>query len=159
MSAAPAPQQRPQPRPIEILLVEDNFGDVLLTREAFRKAKLANHVSVAEDGEQAMAMLRREGEFGDQARPDLILLDLNLPRLDGGEVLGRIKQDPKLRDIPVVILSGSHAQMEIARSYALHANAHIVKPVNFQRLQDIVATIETFWFVMVSLPGGGKWAG
>jgi CheY-like chemotaxis protein len=147
-----------QGRPIEILLVEDNFGDILLTQQAFRKSKLANNATVAEDGEQALSMLRRQGEFQDMARPDLILLDLNLPKLDGGEVLSRIKQDPALRDIPVVILSGSHAQMEIARSYALHANAHIVKPVNFQRLQDIISSIETFWFVVVSLPGAAKGA-
>ncbi len=146
----------PRGRPIEILLVEDNLGDILLTREAFRKSKLANHVAVAEDGEQALAMLRREGDYKDQTRPDLVLLDLGLPRLDGGEVLARIKLDPDLRDIPVVILSGSHAQMEIARSYALHANAHIVKPVDFRRLQEIVSTIETFWFAVVSLPGGAK---
>jgi CheY-like chemotaxis protein len=145
-------------RCIEILLVEDNLGDILLTREAFRKSKLANHVMVAEDGEQALAMLRRESGFQDLPRPDLILLDLNLPRLDGGEVLQQIKNDSRLRDIPVVILSGSHAQMEVARSYALHANAHIVKPVNFQRLQEIIATIENFWFMVVALPGRGKWA-
>ena len=144
-------------RAIEILLVEDNLGDILLTREAFKKAKLANRVTVAEDGEQALAMLRREADFRDQPRPDLILLDLNLPRVDGGEVLRQIKDDPKLRDIPVVILSGSHAQMEVARSYALHANAHIVKPVNFQRLQEIIGTIEDFWFMVVALPGRGKW--
>jgi two-component system response regulator len=149
--------ERAAHRCVEILLVEDNLGDVLLTREAFRKSKLANRLSVAEDGEQALAMLRRESAFRDQPRPDLILLDLNLPKLDGGEVLQRIKEDPKLRDIPVVILSGSHAQMEVTRSYALHANAHIVKPVNFERLQEIIATVENFWFMVVALPGRGRW--
>jgi CheY-like chemotaxis protein len=149
--------QLPACRPIEILLVEDNLGDVLLTRQAFKKSKLANRIAVAEDGAQALAMLRREGPFHDQPRPDLVLLDLNLPKLDGAEVLHAIKQDAVLKDIPVVILSGSHAQVEIARSYALHANAHIVKPVNFQRLEEIVASMESFWFMVVSLPGGAKW--
>ncbi len=156
--SSPATARPSRHRSIEILLVEDNLGDILLTREAFRKSKLANRVTVAEDGEQALAMLRKEADFRDQPRPDLILLDLNLPRIDGGEVLRQIKDDPKLRDIPVVILSGSHAQMEVARSYALHANAHIVKPVNFQRLQEIIATIENFWFMVVALPGRGRWS-
>lgn len=155
--SSPAAARPRRHRCIEILLVEDNLGDILLTREAFRKSKLANHVTVAEDGEQALAMLRRQEAFKDQPRPDLILLDLNLPKVDGGEVLQQIKADPRLRDIPVVILSGSHAQMEVARSYALHANAHIVKPVNFQRLQEIIATIEDFWFMVVALPGRGRW--
>jgi CheY-like chemotaxis protein len=139
-------------RPIEILLVEDNFGDILLTREALGKSKLANHIAIAEDGEQALSMLRREGKFRNQTRPDLILLDLGLPRLDGAEVLRAIEQDPALKDIAVVILSGSQAQSEIARGQARHAAAHIVKPVDFRRLEEIVATVKNFWFMVVSLP-------
>jgi len=141
---------------IEIMLVEDNIGDIILTREAFKKSKLANNVTVAEDGAKALAMLRREGAFADCPRPHLILLDLNLPKMDGAEVLGVIKQDAALKKIPVVVLSGSHAQKEIARSYAMHANAHIVKPVNFQHLQEIVGVIEDFWFVVVALPAAQK---
>jgi len=152
MTRAPAQTRGRRGRPIEILLVEDNLGDILLTREAFRKSRLANHVVVAEDGEQALAMLRREGDYRNQTRPDLVLLDLGLPRLEGGEVLTRIKLDPALKDIPVVILSGSQAQMEIAGSYARHANAHIVKPVDFQGLQEVVSGIEAFWFAVASLP-------
>jgi CheY-like chemotaxis protein len=137
---------------MEILLLEDNFGDVLLIQKAFEKSRIATTVSVAEDGELALHMLRREGRFKDQARPDLILLDLNLPKLDGREILLEVKQDPALSDIPIVVLSGSRAEAEIARIYALHANAYIVKPVNFQHLQEIVSTLETFWFGIVSLP-------
>jgi two-component system, chemotaxis family, response regulator Rcp1 len=139
-------------RPAEILLVEDNFGDVVLTRQAFEKSKLLNNLVVAGDGEQALRMLRRQGEFKDQIRPDLVLLDLNLPKLDGRDVLSAIKNDADLKDIPVVVLSGSHAHAESARSYDLHANAYIVKPVNFVHLQEIVSSIESFWFCVVALP-------
>lgn len=144
--------QGPSGRPIEILLVEDNYGDVLLTTEAFKSSKIANNIIVAEDGEQAIAMLRRHGPYENQSRPDLVLLDLNLPKRDGREVLEDVKQDPTLRDIPIVVLSGSHEESEIARSYALHANAYIVKPVNFEHLKEIVTTIEDFWFSVVALP-------
>lgn len=138
-------------RPAELLLVEDNYGDVLLAREAFRNAKIANNLAVASDGEQAMAMLRREGPYGNQALPDLILLDLNLPRMDGREVLRAIKAEPRLRLIPVVILTSSKAEIDIVKSYELKANSYIVKPVDFERLREIVASLETFWFTIVVL--------
>ena len=138
-------------RPAELLLIEDNFGDVHLTREAFRSARVNNNLAVARDGEEAMAMLRRTGGFADQPTPDVILLDLNLPRMDGREVLQAIKGDPDLRRIPVIILSSSKAEVDILKTYDLGANGYIVKPVTFERLQDIVASIETFWFQVVVL--------
>jgi chemotaxis family two-component system response regulator Rcp1 len=138
-------------RPAELLLVEDNYGDVLLTREAFRGSKLCNNLAVAGDGEEALSMLRREGPHANQATPDVILLDLNLPRMDGREVLEAIKLDPKLRRIPVIILSSSKAEVDILKTYDLGANGYIVKPVTFERLQEIVASIESFWFTVVVL--------
>jgi CheY-like chemotaxis protein len=138
-------------RPAELLLVEDNYGDVLLTREAFCSARLSNNLAVASDGEEALAMLRREGGFADQPRPDLILLDLNLPRLDGREVLRAIKNDPELSRIPVIVLTSSNADIDILKSYELQANGYIVKPVTFERLQEVVASLETFWFSVVVL--------
>jgi two-component system, chemotaxis family, response regulator Rcp1 len=139
-------------RPAELLMVEDNYGDVLLTRKAFRSAKIANNLSVAGDGEQAMDMLRRQGIHDQQPRPDLILLDLNLPRMDGREVLQAIKADPNLQPIPVIVLTSSNAHTDILKSYALNANGYIVKPVNFDRLKEIVASLESFWFSIVVLP-------
>jgi chemotaxis family two-component system response regulator Rcp1 len=138
-------------RPAELLLVEDNYGDVLLAREAFLAAKIRNHLTVAEDGEDALSMLRREGRFADQPRPDVVLLDLNLPRLDGREVLQAIKQDPDLRAIPVIIMTSSKAETDVVRSYQLKANGYIVKPVDFERLQEIVGSLESFWFTVVVL--------
>jgi chemotaxis family two-component system response regulator Rcp1 len=139
-------------RPAELLLVEDNYGDVLLTREAFQDAKIANNLSVASDGEEAMSRLRREGPFSDHPRPDLILLDLNLPRMDGREVLQAIRADPELARIPVIVLTSSKADIDVVKSYDLHANGYIVKPVDFDRLKEIVNSIETFWFTVVVLP-------
>jgi two-component system response regulator len=138
-------------RPVEILLVEDNYGDVLLTTEAFDSGKLSNHIRVAADGEQALAMLRREGEHADHPRPDLILLDLNLPKVDGREVLAAVKADPDLKHIPVVVLTSSAAETDVVKSYNLHANSYVVKPVNMEKLSEIVATIEAFWFTVVVL--------
>jgi len=138
-------------RPAELLLIEDNYGDVLLTREAFRSARVRNNLAVASDGEQALAMLRRQGPFAGQPRPDLILLDLNLPRLDGREVLASVKNDPELKRIPVIVLTSSKADIDILKSYELRANGYIVKPVTFDRLQEIVASLETFWFSVVVL--------
>jgi two-component system, chemotaxis family, response regulator Rcp1 len=135
-------------RPAELLLVEDNYGDVLLTREAFRSAKLSNNLTVAGDGEEALAMLRRKGSHSNRPKPDLILLDLNLPRMDGREVLHAIKNDPELRLIPVIVLTSSKAEVDILKSYELRANGYIVKPVTFERLQEIVASIESFWFTV-----------
>jgi two-component system, chemotaxis family, response regulator Rcp1 len=138
-------------RPAELLLIEDNYGDVLLTREAFRSARISNNLAVAGDGEQALAMLRREDPYADQVTPDVILLDLNLPRMDGREVLEAIKSDPKLQRIPVIVLTSSKAEIDIVKTYDLGANGYIVKPVTFERLQEIVASIETFWFSVVVL--------
>jgi chemotaxis family two-component system response regulator Rcp1 len=140
-----------QGRPAELLLVEDNYGDVLLTREAFRSARVSNNLAVAGDGEQALAMLRQAGDYANQPRPDVILLDLNLPRMDGREVLQAIKTDPSLQRIPVIVLSSSKADVDILKTYDLGANGYIVKPVTFERLQEIVASIETFWFSVVVL--------
>jgi two-component system, chemotaxis family, response regulator Rcp1 len=139
-------------RPAELLLVEDNYGDVLLVREAFRSAKIRNNLSVARDGEEALKMLRQQGEYGDQTPPDLILLDLNLPRMDGREVLHTIKNDPQLLRIPVIVLTSSKAEIDILKTYELRANGYIVKPVTFDRLQEIVASLEAFWFSVVVLP-------
>ena len=140
--------------PAELLLVEDNYGDVLLTREAFRSGRVANNLSIAGDGEVAMAMLRREGVHASQPRPDVVLLDLNLPRMDGRAVLQAIKSDPDLQRIPVIMLTSSKADIDILKSYELNANGYIVKPVTFERLQEVVASMETFWFTVVVLPAG-----
>ena len=137
---------------VEILLVEDNPGDVRLTRETLKDSKLLNHVSVANDGVEAMAFLRREGKYAEAIHPDLILLDLNLPKKDGREVLAEIKADAQLRRIPVVILTTSSAEQDILQMYDLHANCYITKPVNLDQFSAIVRAIEDFWFVMVQLP-------
>ena len=141
-----------QGRPAELLMVEDNYGDVLLARKAFLTAKIANNLTVASDGEQALSMLRRLGAHANQVRPDLILLDLNLPRMDGKEVLKEIKADPDLQRIPVVVLTSSSADIDILKSYELNANGYIVKPVNLERLKEVVASLESFWFTVVVLP-------
>lgn len=139
-------------RPIEILLVEDNPGDVRLTQEAFRENKIRNKLNVVNDGEQALAFLRREGVYANVARPGLILLDLNLPRVDGREVLAQIKSDPELRHIPVVILTTSQAEEDVVKSYALHANCYITKPVDLERFMQVVKEVEHFWLSVVNLP-------
>jgi CheY-like chemotaxis protein len=140
--------------PIEILLVEDSPGDVRLTQEALREGKVRNHLHVAEDGVEALAFLRREGKYVDAVRPDLILLDLNLPKKDGREVLAEIKEDPDLKCIPVVVLTTSKDEADIARTYALHANCYITKPVDLDQFLQVVQTIEDFWLTVVRLPGG-----
>ena len=139
-------------RPAELLLVEDNYGDVLLVREAFLSAKIRNNLAVAGDGEEASSVLRREGAHADKPRPDLILLDLNLPRMDGREVLQAIKADQELQPIPVIVMTSSRAETDILKSYQLSASGYIVKPVDFGRLQEIVAWLESFWFAVVVLP-------
>jgi CheY-like chemotaxis protein len=138
--------------PIDILLVEDDPGDVLMTREAFEHHKIRNALHVASDGVDALRFLRREGPFADAPRPGLILLDLNLPRKDGREVLGEIKQDPVLRTIPVVVLTTSEAEEDILRSYDLHANAYVTKPVDFEKFVEVVRQIDDFWVTVVQLP-------
>ncbi len=139
-------------RPVEILLVEDNPADVRLTSEALREGKVRNNLSVAGDGVEALAFLRRQGVYAQAPRPDLILLDLNLPRKDGREVLQEVKQDPSLRYIPVVILSSSPAEQDILRAYNLHANCYVTKPVDLDQFITVVKSIETFRFTIVKLP-------
>jgi CheY-like chemotaxis protein len=138
---------------IDVLLVEDDAGDVLMTREAFEHYRLANRLHVVEDGVRAIEFLRRQGPFADAPRPGLVLLDLNLPRKDGREVLADIKSDPDLCDIPIVVLTTSSAEEDILRSYKLHANAYVTKPVNFQRFIDVVRQIDHFFVQVVTLPG------
>jgi CheY-like chemotaxis protein len=139
-------------RPIEILLVEDNPGDVRLTIEALREGKVLNRLTVARDGEEAMAALRRQGRFANARRPDIILLDLNLPKKDGREVLEEIKEDPNLMVIPVVILTTSQDEQDVLKSYKLHANCYITKPVDLPQFLAVVKAIEDFWFTVVVLP-------
>jgi CheY-like chemotaxis protein len=138
--------------PIEVLLVEDDPGDVLMTQEAFDEHKVRNKLSVVSDGEEALAYLRRQGEHAEATRPDLILLDLNLPRVDGREVLQVIKEDADLRQIPVVVLTTSQADEDILRSYSLHANAYVTKPVDFDRFIAVVRQIDDFFVSVVKLP-------
>ncbi len=142
--------------PIEVLLVEDDPGDVLMTQEAFAEHKLGNRLSVVSDGEEALAYLRREGRFADAVRPDLVLLDLNLPRRDGREVLAEIKKDESLRQIPVVVLTTSEAEEDILSSYSLHANAYVTKPVDFDRFISVVRQIDNFFVTVVKLPPKGQ---
>ncbi|MBF0154918.1 MAG: response regulator [Magnetococcales bacterium] len=139
-------------KPIEILLVEDSPGDVELTREALRDSKLLNRLHVVEDGEEAMAFLRREGRFSNAMRPDVVLLDLNLPRKDGREVLEEIKADPDLKSIPVVVLTTSQSDEDILRTYQLYANCYITKPVDLNQFFSVVQSVENFWFSVVKLP-------
>ena len=139
-------------RPIQILLVEDSPSDAKLTLAALKMAKVVNQVSHVEDGVEAMEFLRRQGKFTQAERPDLILLDLNLPRKDGREVLEELKADPDFQMIPVVILTTSQAEQDIIRSYKLHANCYITKPVNFERFLEVVQSIENFWLTIVELP-------
>ncbi len=139
-------------RPFQILLVEDNPGDIRLTREAFKDGKVCHELSVAEDGVRALAFLRREGDYAHAPRPDLILLDLNLPRKDGREVLADIKRDPEFRRIPVVVLTTSEAEQDILKSYDLHANCFITKPMDLDKFMEIVHYVEDFWLSIVRLP-------
>ncbi len=138
--------------PIDILLVEDDPGDVLMTKEALGDSKLANTLDVIDNGEDALAYLRRQGRFAGATRPDLILLDLNLPRVDGREVLEQIKDDPSLRRIPVVVLTTSQADEDVLRSYDLHANAYVTKPVDFDQFVRCVQAIDEFFLTIVRLP-------
>jgi chemotaxis family two-component system response regulator Rcp1 len=138
--------------PIDILLVEDNPGDVRLTIEALKEDKLQNNLHVVRDGIEAMDFLHQEGEYANMPRPDLILLDLNLPKKDGCEVLEEIKADERLKRIPVVILTTSQAEEDILRTYGLHANCYITKPVNLEQFTKVVRSIEQFWLTIVRLP-------
>ncbi len=137
---------------IEILLVEDNPGDVFLTKHAFSEARISNNISVASDGEQAMDFLYKRGDFEDAKTPDLILLDLNMPKKDGREVLEEVKTNAELLTIPVVILTSSKADKDIAQTYSLHANSYLVKPVDMEEFSDVVNAVENFWFSAALLP-------
>lgn len=140
---------REKGRPAEILLVEDNEGDVVLTREAFKAAKLRNNLNVVTDGEMALQFLNKNPPFESAPTPDLILLDLNLPKLDGREVLNQIKSDTDLRRIPVIVITSSNAETDVVKSYNLHANAYVTKPVDLQSFENIVQALEHFWFEVV----------
>jgi chemotaxis family two-component system response regulator Rcp1 len=144
--------RRDECRPIEILMVEDNPGDVRLTVEALKEGKVRNNFHTVEDGELALAFLRRQGDYAKAPHPDLILLDLNLPKMSGREVLAEIKEDPELRRIPVVILTVSKAEQDILKSYNLHANCYITKPVDLDQFLEVVKSIENFWLTVVMLP-------
>jgi chemotaxis family two-component system response regulator Rcp1 len=142
--------------PIEILLVEDNPGDVRLTREALKDGKVSNNLHVVEDGEEAMLFLRQRGKFLGAARPDLILLDLNLPKKDGREVLREIKTDENLKRIPVVILTTSSAEEDVLKTYNDYANCYVTKPMVFDQFINAVKSIENFWLSIVKLPNGAN---
>ncbi len=142
----------PVNRGIEILLVEDNPGDVRLTEEALKDGKILNSLNVVADGVEAMAFLRREGKYSDAPRPELILLDLNLPKKDGREVLAEIKKDQELKRIPVVILTSSAAEQDIVKTYNLHANCYVTKPVDLDQFIHVVKSIEQFWLTVVQRP-------
>jgi CheY-like chemotaxis protein len=139
-------------RPIEVLLVEDDEGDVLMTREALYEGKVINRLNVVGDGVEAVSYLRRCGEYAEAVRPDLVLLDLNLPKRDGRQVLEDIKSDPDLRRIPIVVLSTSEAEEDVLRSYDLHANAYVTKPVDFERFVEVIRQIDEFFISVVRLP-------
>jgi CheY-like chemotaxis protein len=141
-----------QTRPVELLLVEDSPGDVRLTIEALKEGRVINNLTVVQDGEEAIAVLRQQGKYADAPRPDLILLDLNLPRKGGLEVLAEIKEDPDLKQIPVVVLTTSQAEQDILRTYQLHANCYIVKPVDLNQFMNVVQAIKSFWLALVMLP-------
>jgi len=143
-------------RPVQMLLVEDNPGDVRLTKETLRDSKIMVNLHVVGDGMEAMAFLRKESKYANAPRPDIVLLDLNLPKKDGREVLAEIKQDPDLKRIPVVILTISNGQEDILKSYNLHANAYVTKPLNLEQFAKIVKAIEDFWLTVVKLPPNGK---
>lgn len=139
-------------RPIEVLLVEDSPGDVRLTREALREGKIRNNLSHVPDGVEAMAFLRHEGQYADVPKPDIVLLDLNMPRKDGREVLAEMKADPRLKRIPVVVLTTSEAEQDILKTYDLHANCYLTKPVDLDQFISIVRSVENFWLQLVKLP-------
>jgi CheY-like chemotaxis protein len=139
-------------KPVEILLVEDNKGDVGLIEEVFEESKIKNQLHIAEDGEEAMRYLHGEGKFSGSRLPDLILLDLNLPKKDGREVLREIKEDENLNNIPVIVLTTSNAEKDVLEAYGLHANAYITKPLDFDQFIKVVESIENFWLEIVRLP-------
>ena len=139
-------------RSVEILLVEDNPADVLLMKEALQEGKMSNNLHIAGNGDEAMDFLRKRGKFENAVRPDLIMLDLNLPKKDGMEVLAEVKNDPDLKKIPIVIITTSRSEEDIDKTYSLHANAYVTKPVSVRQFFDVVQEIEDFWFTIVKLP-------
>jgi chemotaxis family two-component system response regulator Rcp1 len=148
----PYESRRANSNHIHILLVDDNEGDILLTLEALTEARIINKISVARDGAEALHFLNKEAPFQDSERPDLVLLDINLPRMDGTEVLAIIKNDPNLRRIPVIMLTTSSAEKDILSAYDNHANCYITKPVDLDRFMDVIRTVEDFWISIVKLP-------
>jgi two-component system, chemotaxis family, response regulator Rcp1 len=142
-------------RPAEILLVEDSPTDALLAKEALEFSKVINNLHTVTDGMEAMAFVRKEGQYAHVPRPDLILLDLNLPKMDGREVLHEIKSDEHLKAIPVVVLTTSKDEADVLQAYGLHANCYIVKPVDFEKFAEVIKTVEIFWFMVVTLPAKG----
>ena len=145
--------QQTYTRAIEILLVDDNPGDVRLAREAMRDAKVWNKISDVRDGEEAMDYLNKRGQYSDRSTPDLVILDLNMPRKDGREVLAEMRADERFKHIPVVILTTSAAEEDVLKSYGLHANCYVVKPLDLDRFIEVVKSVEDFWLCMVKLPG------
>jgi len=141
-----------QAQPVEILLAEDNPGDAKLTRKALEQGNVINNLDVVTDGVEALRYLRQEDEYADRPRPDMVLLDLNMPRMDGREVLAEIKDDEDLRRIPVVVMTSSEAEEDIVQSYDLHANAYLTKPIDFDGFLDVVQRIEDFWLTVVKMP-------
>jgi two-component system, chemotaxis family, response regulator Rcp1 len=138
---------------VQILMIEDNPGDVVLAKQGLKAAKVANEIHVAVDGIEGLRFLRKEGEYANVPQPDLIFLDLNLPRMDGRQVLAEIKGDPSLKHIPVVVLTSSEASQDVAKAYDLHANCYVTKPVGLQALTEVVRSIDNFWLSVVKLPG------
>ena len=145
-------RERELARPVEILLVEDSPDDVELTRQGLKEGKVWHNLSVVADGVEALEFLRRQGKYGDAPQPDIILLDLNLPRKDGSEVLEEVKADPQLKHIPVVVLTTSNAEQDILKSYKLHANSYITKPVDLDQFFSVIKALEDFWLTVVRLP-------
>lgn len=139
-------------RPAQVLLVEDNYGDVLLTQRAFQQARISNELNVVKNGEDAIAFLKKEGRYENAPMPDIILLDLNLPKIHGHDVLHFIKQNEDIKHIPVIILSSSKAEQDVVKGYSLHANGYVVKPVNLEKFKEVVLSLEKFWFTLVVMP-------
>ena len=144
--------QPTSPRPVQILIVEDNPADARLVREVMRDSKILNEIRWVPDGVEAMACLRKQGKYTDAPRPNLIFLDLNMPRKDGREVLAEVKADPDLRRIPIVVMTSSQAEEDIARAYDHHANCYVRKPIDFEQFHSVVKTLENFWFATVEIP-------
>ncbi len=138
---------------LEILLVEDNEGDIRLTIEAFKEAKIRNQIKVVRDGEEALDYLRKQGKYADAPSPDIILLDINLPKIDGKEVLSTMKNDPVLKTIPVIMLTTSSSESDVQESYENHANCYVIKPVDLNKFMEVIRSIEDYWISIVKLPG------